>query len=71
MAGISAFAMLITSAAASTALSQSIQNEGAVNQVSKNVSITLETQKDKNVTIKHKLNALHNMVKSREMSSNA
>lgn len=71
MAGISAFAMLITTAVASTALSQSIQNEGAVNQVSKNVSITLETQKDKNVTIKHKLNALHNMVKSREMSSNA
>lgn len=54
MAGISAFAMLITSAAASTALSQSIQNVRVVNQVSKNVSITLETQKDINVKIKHK-----------------
>lgn len=54
MAGISALDMLITTAVASTALSQSIQNVEVVNQVSKNVSITLETQKDINVKIKHK-----------------
>lgn len=71
MAGTSALVMLVTTAVASTALSQSIQNVEVVNQVSTNVSITLETQKDINVKIKHKLNALHNMVKSWEVSSNA
>lgn len=71
MAGTSALVMLVITAVASTALSQSIQNVGVVNQVSKNVSITLETQKDINVKIKHKLNALHNMAKSWEMNSNA
>lgn len=54
--------MLATSMVASVALSQSIQTARFVNQLSTNVSMTLETQKDIDVKMEHKLNALYDMV---------
>ena len=57
--------MLTTTAKiASVALSWSIQNAGFVNQLSKNVSMILEIQKDKDVQTKHKLNAMYDVVQS-------
>ena len=46
--------MLTATAVASVALSQSIQNAGFANQLSKNVSMTLETQEDTDVKMNWK-----------------
>ena len=55
IAGISTLAVMLTATAvASVALSQSIQNAGFANQLSKNVSMTLETQEDTDVKMNWK-----------------
>lgn len=59
-AGTSALVvMLATTAVASVALSQSFQNAGFVNQLSKNVSVALETQADTDVKMEHTLNPFY------------
>lgn len=54
--------MVNTTADASVALSQNIQNVGLVNQLSKHISMTLEIQEDIDVKVEHKLNALYDVV---------
>ena len=64
---------MLTTAAASVTLSQSIQIAGFANQLSKNVSMMPETQEDVDVKMEHKLNVLYDVVQSRckGMSSKA
>ncbi|XP_059126128.1 endogenous retrovirus group K member 113 Env polyprotein-like [Peromyscus eremicus] len=63
IAGIAALVtMLVTTMVASVTLSHFIQTAGFVNQLSMNVSMTLEIQEDIDVKLEHKLNVLYNMV---------
>ena len=64
MAGMSARVVMTATVAASVALSQSVHKVGFVNQLSKDVSMTLETQEDTDVKMKDKLNALCDVVQS-------